>query len=122
MFRLLDRNLCFRFEGRLNIYSALLSSAFNYRYGDVWGPRHGGDAGTFYTFVLMPNELIIGTKIYFSDTINSIQFITTSGRWIGSYGSLVGRGVTSKHPGCSLDYISGWNTTSLSGIQFFYNC
>jgi len=92
------------------------------RYGDVWGPRHGSDSGYFSTFALKPNELIMGTKVFFSDKINSIQLITTSGRYLGSYGSLVGQGVTSKHPGCSLDYISGWNTTSLNGIQFFYKC
>jgi hypothetical protein len=43
------------------------------RYGDTWGPRHGGDGGLLYSIQLRPDETIIGTKVFYSDKINSIQ-------------------------------------------------
>ncbi len=43
------------------------------RYGDTWGPRHGGEGGILYSIQLRPDETIIGTKVFYSDQINSIQ-------------------------------------------------
>ena len=92
-------------------------------YGNTSAPKHGGSGGQFYSQVLSSKEAIVGVKVYYDTRINSIAFATNLGRVIGSFGSLTGTMVSTKHNGCSLAYIKGWaSIDSLDGLQFVFTC
>ena len=111
----------------INFYSFFLLTPFHFlsflRYGNTWGTKHGGTGGQFYSQVLSSKEVIIGVKLSYDTRINSIAFTTNLGRLIGSFGSIKGKVVSTKHNGCALAYINGWfSSLGLDGMQFLFTC
>merc|ERR1712025_902766 len=89
--------------------------AITVKYGDTWGPEHGGGGGSAHTFSIIAQGRS-GSRI------DEIEFITDDGAVLGPVGGGGGGAWVSTFPGCSLAYLSGSAGSRLDSITLHWEC
>jgi len=96
--------------------------AISVRYGDTWGPKHGGEGGSVNQYDVNPGAHIITVKGRSGDKLDQLEFITDDGAVIGPVGGGGGSAFVSTFPGCYLAYLSGSSGNVLDSVTLHWEC
>ena len=92
------------------------------RFGEIWGPRHGGDGGTESVMKLDPDDHIIAVQGKCGKNVDRIEFLTYKGEFYGPWGGNGGSVFHATRPQCKLAYMSGNAGKWVDSITLHWEC
>merc|ERR1712168_330299 len=104
----------------ISIKSGSEVDAISVKYGDTWGPEHGGGGGSVHTFNVNDGAHVIIVQGRSGGRIDEIEFITDDGAVLGPVGGGGGSPFVSTCPGCYLAYLSGSSGSRLDSITLHW--
>ena len=92
------------------------------RYGNVWGPRHGGLGGVRHLLNINPGARITSVKGRTGFRVDQLELSTSAGVVFGPLGGGGGSPFTATREGCFLSYLSGRSAKLLDSITLHWQC
>ena len=92
------------------------------RYGNVWGPKHGGAGGSRHFLDVNPGARITAVKGRSGLRVDQLELVTSDGVVLGPLGGGGGHPFTAASERCFLSYISGRSGKLLDSIALHWDC